>query len=59
MNEYTYGWSWGDLAGELWARGIDIDEVSHGEIERVLGCHRPEDAARMIEKAAGENSERG
>jgi hypothetical protein len=42
------GWTWGDLAGELWARGIDIDEVSDAEIAAVLHRQRPEQAADDI-----------
>jgi len=44
------GWTWGDLAGELYARGIDPDEVSDEEIARVLHHPRPELAADEIEK---------
>ena len=42
------GWSWGDLMGELMARGIDPDEVSDGDLSGVLDC-RPETAAEMID----------
>lgn len=44
------GWTIGDLAGELWERGIDIDDVSDAEIYRQLDEHRPESAARNIER---------
>jgi hypothetical protein len=42
------GWTLGDLAGELWARGIDINQVSQGQIERSLSCEWPEQAAKQI-----------
>ena len=44
------GWTWGDLAGELYARGIDIDDVSDDEIQTVLHRARPEQAADDIER---------
>ena len=43
------GWTWGDLAGELYARGIDPDDVSDDDIWRVLYRPRPEQAADDIE----------
>ena len=42
------GWSYGDLAGELMERGIDIDCVNVGEY---LDYHKPERAADAIEQA--------
>jgi hypothetical protein len=47
------GWTWGDLVGELYARGIDPDEVGDHEIQTVLGCHTPEQAAARIAATAG------
>lgn len=46
---YDEGWTLGDLAGELWARGIDIDNVPDDEIQRYLNEPRPELVAREIE----------
>lgn len=43
------GWSYGDLAGELWARGIDIEEAYLDE--HILSQRTPTDAARIIERA--------
>lgn len=45
---YNEGWTLGDLAGELWARGIDINDISSCDIERVLNYERPEIAAEHI-----------
>lgn len=42
------GWSYGDLAGELWARGIDIEEAYLDE--HILSQRTPTDAARIIER---------
>ena len=39
------GWTICDLAGELWARGIDIDDISDWELSRVVGHACPELAA--------------
>jgi hypothetical protein len=44
------GWTLGDLAGELMARGIDMDDVSDEMIGRVLSAPRPELAARAISR---------
>jgi hypothetical protein len=44
------GWTLSDLAGELWARGIDIEDVQSGEIEKYLDIHRPERVAELIER---------
>ncbi len=44
------GWTLGDLAGELRARGIEIDNVPDEEIRRLLGDPRPELAAEHIEE---------
>lgn len=44
------GWTLSDLAGELWARGIDIDDVSTTEIAGVLHGPYPERAADKIMK---------
>jgi len=45
------GWSWGDLAGELWARGVDPDEVYLDET--YLDCPIPEIAAEQIVAHSG------
>lgn len=42
------GWTWGDLAGELWSRGIDPDMMSDAEIAAVLDARKPEHAADRI-----------
>lgn len=42
------GWSYGDLAGELWAKGIDIEEAYLDE--HILSQRTPADAARIIER---------
>lgn len=39
------GWTWADLAGELWARGIDPDGV---DISGVLNAPEPEIAADCL-----------
>lgn len=39
------GWTWSELAGELWARGMDADEITSSEIARVLHHQSPECAA--------------
>lgn len=39
------GWTWGDLAGELWARGIDPDSVSSSDLWTLIDAPRPEIAA--------------
>ncbi|MFA5557844.1 MAG: hypothetical protein WDA59_00065 [Methanofastidiosum sp.] len=44
------GWTLSDLMGELMVRGIDIDNVSDYEIQRVLDYSRPEWAADEILK---------
>ena len=44
------GWTWADLAGELWARGIDPDEVSSRELDRALDDPTPELAAERLAK---------
>lgn len=49
MPYFDDGWTLGDLAGELHARGIDIDDVPSGEIEKYIYLDRPEDAAKGIE----------
>ena len=41
------GWTYGDLAGELMCRGIDIDDVCLNE--SILSNETPERAAREIE----------
>ena len=45
---YDQGWTWGDLAGELWAMGIDPDTVEPSQIHDVLYAPRPEIAANCI-----------
>ena len=42
------GWTLGDLAGELWARGIEIDNVDYDEMAMAMRCHRVEVAAERI-----------
>ncbi len=42
------GWSWGDLAGELMAQGIDPDTVTASMLEPYLDCQSPEQAAEAI-----------
>lgn len=42
------GWSWGDLVGELYTRGVDIDDVSDDQFTQVLSVSRVEDAADRL-----------
>ena len=42
------GWTLGDLEGELWARGLNIDHVPQTWIESALNYRHPEDAADFI-----------
>ena len=49
MPLFDDGWTLSDLAGELAARGIDIEDVPSGEIEKFIYLNRPEDAAKNIE----------
>jgi hypothetical protein len=58
VSELDYGWTWGDLAGELYARGFDIDDMGDAEIQGVLGCHRPEDAAQELMMGAQRRDDR-
>ena len=51
----TEGWTYGDLMGELWARGIDIDEVTLDEA--CLQHPTPTKAARYIERGEYERKE--
>lgn len=44
------GWTLSDLAGELMARGIDIEDVSDTEISRVIDYTSPERAADAISR---------
>lgn len=44
------GWSWGDLCGELIARGIDPDFVTGNEVSAVIDRHSAEEAAKHIER---------
>lgn len=44
------GWTLSDLAGELMAQGIDINDVNVTEILRYLSCETPEVAARKIKE---------
>ena len=39
------GWTWDDLAGELYARGIDPDAVSDAELWDLIEAPRPKLAA--------------
>lgn len=43
------GWTLSDLDGELWSRGLSIDDISDAEINDVLQCRTPEQAARETE----------
>ena len=47
------GWTLADLAGELHARGVDIDDVSDAEIWRVIERQGPEQAADDIAHERG------
>ncbi len=42
---FNPGWTMGDLAGELMARGIDINDVSDDELWNLTNAPRPEIAA--------------
>lgn len=44
------GWTIGELAGELMARGIDIDDVDPCNIGRNLNHATPDRSARVIER---------
>lgn len=44
------GWTWGDLCGELIARGIDPDFVTGNELSAVIDKHSAEEAAKYIEQ---------
>ena len=44
------GWTMGELAGELMARGIDIEDVEPRCIGRNLNHATPNRAARAIER---------
>ncbi len=48
MSRSNDGWTLNDLAGELSARGIDIDDVSDDAIQRAISCEKPEQAAERI-----------
>lgn len=43
-----YGWTYSDLAGELWARGVEADDFTDTEIGRVLDARTPEMAADTL-----------
>ena len=49
------GWTWGDLMGELWARGIDPDEIAL--TDAVLAHSTPESAAVYIEAELAKQAE--
>ncbi len=42
------GWTLSDLAGELRAKGLDINEVPNEEIYKTLNCSSPSSAAAKI-----------
>ena len=42
------GWTYSELAGELWARGINIDQVPDVCIASSLNYRHPEQAAEFI-----------
>ena len=42
------GWTLNDLAGELWARGVDISDVPQETLEIVLESRDPSAAADFI-----------
>ena len=44
------GWTMSELAGELMARGLDIDDVDPRSIGRNLNHATPDRAARAIER---------
>jgi hypothetical protein len=48
------GWTLADLAGELLARGIDINDVPDGQISRTLECPEPELPAKQIVDGGGQ-----
>jgi hypothetical protein len=43
-----YGWTLGELDGELLSRGIDLESVPDREIHRVMDSTSPEWAAERI-----------
>jgi hypothetical protein len=47
------GWTLGDLDGELWARGLTLDDVADLDLSRVTQCSTPEQAAAYLESRAG------
>jgi len=44
------GWTFGDLAGELWSRGIDINDVDPFTVYDSCLIRTPERAANYIER---------
>ena len=44
------GWSFGDLAGELWARGIDINDIDPFTVYDACLIKTAERAANYIER---------
>lgn len=46
------GYTWDDIAGELWARGIDTDALSSEAVCRAIREPTPEMCARQIEQEA-------
>jgi len=44
------GWTLSDLAGELAARGIDMEQIEQWQIEAVLNCPTPEEAAKEMKQ---------
>jgi len=50
MGLFNQGWTLSDLAGELFVRGIDIEQLEAWQIEEVLKYKTPERAAQEIEK---------
>ena len=49
------GWTYGDLAGELYARGIDIDDVPTASILKAKECATSAQAAQQIEGEGGDH----
>jgi hypothetical protein len=48
------GWTYNDLAGELWARGVDITNI---DIEVYIESETVEMAADVVEKQAVKGGE--
>jgi hypothetical protein len=42
------GWTLKDLEGELWARGVNLDQVPDAYLQSSLSYRHPEEAADFI-----------